>query len=125
MIHEQCLQMEPMTEYEVYSYKAFRKKYQDDIREVSRAALRTLDSQKVEVYIALLKDGKPHLSHLSDNEIVRIAQNIPLQQSEKPSSMLWCTGITVFIQKECLFKFRCLRTVLKFIIRAPFTEELR
>ena len=30
---------EPMTEYEVYSYEAFRRKYQDDIREVPRATL--------------------------------------------------------------------------------------
>ena len=28
---------EPMTEYEVYSYEAYRKKYQDDIRGVQRA----------------------------------------------------------------------------------------
>ena len=28
---------EPMTEYEIYSYEAFRKKYQDDIRPVPRA----------------------------------------------------------------------------------------
>ncbi len=30
---------EPMTEYEIYSYEAFRKKYQNDIRSVPRAAL--------------------------------------------------------------------------------------
>ena len=30
---------EPMTEYEIYSYEAFRKKYQDDIRGVARVTL--------------------------------------------------------------------------------------
>ena len=34
---------EPMTEYEIYSYEAFRKKYQDDIRQVSRATFAVLD----------------------------------------------------------------------------------
>ena len=37
---------EPMTEYEVYSYEAFRKKYQDDIRIVPRATLRSLNQSK-------------------------------------------------------------------------------
>ena len=35
---------EPMTDYEIYSYEAFRKKYQDDIRGVERAAFSSLDS---------------------------------------------------------------------------------
>ena len=30
---------EPMTEYEVYSYEAYRKKYQDDIRSIDRVTL--------------------------------------------------------------------------------------
>ena len=34
---------EPMTEYEVYSYEAYRKKYQDDIRGVQRATLLSLN----------------------------------------------------------------------------------
>lgn len=34
---------EPMTEYEVYSYEAFRKKYQDDIRTVPRASFAVLE----------------------------------------------------------------------------------
>ena len=34
---------EPMTEYEVYSYEAFRKKYQDDIRVIPRAYISYLD----------------------------------------------------------------------------------
>ena len=35
---------EQMTEYEIYSYDAFRKKYQDDIRTVQRATLTSLDA---------------------------------------------------------------------------------
>ena len=34
---------EPMTEYEVYSYEAYRKKYQDDIRPVARGTIASLD----------------------------------------------------------------------------------
>ena len=38
---------EPMTEYEVYSYEAFRRKYQDDVRPVERAALKDLNQQQL------------------------------------------------------------------------------
>lgn len=63
---------EPMTEYEVYSFEAFRKKYQDDIREVQRVTLAALDSRKLADYIDLLKEGKPNLSNLSDREIIEL-----------------------------------------------------
>ena len=61
-----------MTEYEVYSYEAFRKKYQDDIRPVQRATLRSLDQQKLGEYIERLKAGKPHLSAIDEETIYEL-----------------------------------------------------
>ncbi len=69
---------EPMTEYEVYSYEAFRKKYQDDIRAVPRATMTALDQESLNQYITLLKQGKPHLSSIKDEmiyELVSIKRN--------------------------------------------------
>ncbi len=63
---------EPMTEYEIYSYEAFRKKYQDEIREVRRASMRALNHNALEQYILKLKEGKPNLAHLSDKEIYEL-----------------------------------------------------
>ena len=63
---------EPMTEYEIYSYEAFRKKYQDDIRIVSRATLRSLDQKKLSDYVAKLKAGKPHLAEIDDETIFEL-----------------------------------------------------
>ena len=60
---------EPMTEYEVYSYEAYRKKYQDDIRGVQRVTLSSLNQEKLALYIELLKRGKPNLSNM-DNESI-------------------------------------------------------
>lgn len=60
---------EPMTDYEIYSYESFRKKYQDDIREVERAAFSSLDSEELGLYIKRLKTGKPNLAGLKDGEI--------------------------------------------------------
>ena len=63
---------EPMTEYEVYSYEAYRKKYQDDVRSVSRATFTALVKNDVTRYIELLKAGKPHLADLDDEEICEL-----------------------------------------------------
>lgn len=51
----------PMTEYEVYSYEAFRRKYRDDIREVEGASLGALDQIKLQDYLLRKKKNRPHL----------------------------------------------------------------
>ena len=60
---------EPMTEYEIYSYEAYRRKYQDDIREVPRVTLMSLDQEELNRYVELLKRGKQRLATL-DNESI-------------------------------------------------------
>lgn len=52
----------PMTEYEVYSYEAFRKKYRDDVRPVEDASVDGLDRAKLEEYIVLRKKNRPNLT---------------------------------------------------------------
>lgn len=56
----------PMTEYEVYSYEAFRKKYKDDIRPVERASIQTLDQVKLQEYLVRKKSERPHLAVMSE-----------------------------------------------------------
>lgn len=63
---------EPMTEYEVYSYEAYRKKYQDDIRAIDRVSFASLDQRLLEGYIELLKKGKPRLAAIPDEEIYEL-----------------------------------------------------
>lgn len=41
----------PMTEYEVYSFEAFRKKYRDDIRPAAGVSFSALDQEKLESYL--------------------------------------------------------------------------
>lgn len=62
----------PMTEYEVYSFEAYRKKYQDDIRPVERASYTTLDSKKLLEYLYKLKENKPNLASLEDNQLYEL-----------------------------------------------------
>ena len=49
---------EPMTEYEVYSYEAYRKKYQDDIRVIERVGFSSLNQDLLDEYIKMLKKRK-------------------------------------------------------------------
>ena len=63
---------EPMTEYEIYSYEAYRKKYQDDVRVIERATFESLYQVLLAKYIELLKIGKPRLAAIPDNEIYEL-----------------------------------------------------
>ena len=62
----------PMNEYEVYSYEAYRKKYQDERREVERAEMSSLDENKLAEYLLKLKLNKPNLSRLDDQKIIEL-----------------------------------------------------
>ena len=55
--------------YEIYSYEAYRRKYQDDIRKVPRVTLMSLDQEELNRYVELLKRGKQRLATL-DNESI-------------------------------------------------------
>lgn len=61
-----------MSEYEVYSYEAYRKKYQDDIRPVERAEISSLNNEKLAEYLKLLKADKPNLSRIEDGQIMEL-----------------------------------------------------
>lgn len=60
---------EQMTDYEIYSYEAYRQKYQDDIRVVESASFDTVNRITFEEYILKCKKGKPNLARLSDEQI--------------------------------------------------------
>ena len=61
-----------MTEYEVYSFEAFRKKIQDELRTSERAVLRDLHTMAYDLYIKMLRTKKPNLSELPDDELCRL-----------------------------------------------------
>lgn len=71
-----------MSEYEMYSFEAYRKKYQDDIRSVERAAVSSLNSEKIEEYLKLLKKDKPNLSNLKDSQILEL---MSIMREDKPT----------------------------------------
>ena len=72
----------PMTEYEVYSYEAYRKKYRDDIRIAERADMSSLDSTKLGEYLVKLKLHKRNLSSLDNKAILEL---MSITSSGKPT----------------------------------------
>lgn len=60
---------EPMTEYEVYSYEAYRKKYQDDIRPIPRASDDLMNIKAIDDYIKSRSENKPQFSLISEEKV--------------------------------------------------------
>ena len=58
----------PMTDYEIYSFEAFKKHVHDDEREIERANNLNMDMIEIEKYILNKKSEKPKFSRLSDEQ---------------------------------------------------------
>ena len=63
----------PMTEYEVYSYEAFRRQTRDDLRPAEGVPEDMLDVKKVAHYILLRKERRPNLETLSDGQMYELS----------------------------------------------------
>ncbi|MDR2712490.1 MAG: putative DNA binding domain-containing protein [Clostridiales bacterium] len=63
---------EPMTEYEIYSYDAYRRRVHDDIRIAELADLAQLSPTAIEQYIAAVKNEKEHAAKLSGEQILNL-----------------------------------------------------
>ena len=93
---------EHMTEYEVYSYEAFRKKYQDDIRTVPRASFAVLDKELLEDYIRQLKQKKPNLSMLEDEMIYELMSILRNGEITLSALLLFCRYPQVYFPQLCI-----------------------
>lgn len=60
---------EPMSEYEIYSYEAYRKKYQDDIRLNDQCSFKAIDQNLFQAYVEKVISQKPNLARLPKEEI--------------------------------------------------------
>lgn len=64
---------EPMSEYEVYSYEAFRKRIRDDVRTVETAKVRFFDEKRLEEYLSAVKRERRNLAdNVSKEEILEL-----------------------------------------------------
>lgn len=64
---------EPMSEYEIYSYEAFRKRIRDDIRIVEGAKIQLFDEKRMAEYLSRVKSERKNLAdNVSDDEILEL-----------------------------------------------------
>ncbi len=64
---------EPMTDYEIYSYEAFRRRIQDDLRPVENQRIAILDNKKVADYLLKVKTERKNLAgNVSDEQILEL-----------------------------------------------------
>lgn len=63
---------EPMSEYEVYSYEAFRRRTRDELRGVPECQIEFLDQTRLSQYLEAVKREQKNLSALPDTEIMEL-----------------------------------------------------
>jgi ATP-dependent DNA helicase RecG len=64
---------EPMSEYEIYSYEAFRKRIRDDIRTIENSKLNLIDEKRMGDYLSAVKRERKNLAdNVSENEILEL-----------------------------------------------------
>ena len=64
---------EPMSEYEIYSYEAFRKRIRDDIRTVYNAKLTMIDERRMSDYMSAVKKERKNLAdNVTENEVLEL-----------------------------------------------------
>ncbi|KUO73495.1 MAG: hypothetical protein APF77_19555 [Clostridia bacterium BRH_c25] len=66
---EKC-EKQPMTEYEIYSYEAFKRRIHDELRTVDRATIGNLSKDNVTEYLIKLRRQKQNLVNLEDERIL-------------------------------------------------------
>lgn len=73
---------QPMTEYEIYSYEAFKRRIHDELRTVDRATMEYLKKDNITQYLIKLRQQKVNLVNL-DNE--RILETQGVSQDDLPT----------------------------------------
>ena len=61
---------QPMTEYEIYSYEAFKRRIHDELRTVDRATMSYLKKDNITEYLLKISRQKMNLANLDDQRIL-------------------------------------------------------
>ena len=63
---------EPMTEYEVYCYEAYKRKIRDELRAVNRSSVEDFSNELLEEYLLKTRRAKTNLAKLPDDKILSL-----------------------------------------------------
>ena len=81
---------EPMTEYELYQYEAFRKHVQDDARIEANASIDMLDRDLVMRYLDRVKFEKPNLAAMDNMQILKLMNKVRDGKPTLSAVLLFC-----------------------------------
>jgi ATP-dependent DNA helicase RecG len=96
----------PMTEYEIYSYEAFKKKIHDELRTVGEGIGATLNKNELTLFLAKLKNEKPNLNNLSDEDNLALCGILS-------ETKLTVAGLMLFgLYPQALFPQLCITAVV-------------
>lgn len=96
----------PMTEYEIYSYDAYKRKTNDEIRTVPDSAITAINKNDLTVFLAKLKGEKPNLANLTDQENLALSGIIV-------DNKLTVAGLMLFgLYPQGLFPQLCITAVV-------------
>ena len=63
---------EPMSEYEVYSYEAFRRRIRDELRTVPEARMDLFDQERLKSFLDAAKKERKNLSEMPDQDVMEV-----------------------------------------------------
>ena len=72
----------PMTDYEIYSYEVYRRKIQDEQRDVPDGIGARVKENHIQLYLSKIRIEKPNLSSLPDNDVLTLGS---LYKDDKPN----------------------------------------
>lgn len=81
---------EHMTEYEIYSFEAYRKKYQDDARIVERTDSTMMDETLVTSFLSRIKSNRPNLAAMSNDMLKSLYRLLEDNKMTVASLMVFC-----------------------------------
>lgn len=91
-----------MTEYEVYSYEAFKQNIHDELRTNSRAELTDINTEEYQLYLLELKKNKPHLAKLEEKEINRLQGFVVDNKPTVAALMLFSVYPQAYFPQLCI-----------------------
>ena len=96
----------PMTEYEVYSYEAFRRRYRDDVRPVEDLTIAALDSDKLSQYLLKRKLDRPNLASLSEAQLYELTGGTKNGVLTLSAVLLFCPYPQAYFPQLCILAAR-------------------
>ncbi|MDY4079889.1 MAG: ATP-binding protein [Clostridium sp.] len=91
-----------MTEYEIYSYEAFKKKIEDELRIADRANIEDIMTNNLEKYLLELRSKKANFTNLSNEKICRLQGFINESKPTLAGVMMFSDYPQAFFPQLCI-----------------------